>query len=79
MLVQLLVDLLVLVLRLHLYHLSWPNRSICADIEVNQANMILGTDGERRCVYFVTAPAYRKPSRRWELMNDGTCEESEEI
>eukprot|EP01060_Flectonema_neradi_P026584 TRINITY_DN3569_c0_g1_i1.p1 TRINITY_DN3569_c0_g1~~TRINITY_DN3569_c0_g1_i1.p1 ORF type:complete len:388 (+),score=52.69 TRINITY_DN3569_c0_g1_i1:498-1661(+) len=51
---------------------TYDKRSICADIESNPSNNVLGIDGDGDCVYWITPT---QPTK-WECMNDGTCEQS---
>ena len=60
-------------LYLQLHFQTYDTRSICADIEANPLNNVLGIDGEGDCVYW-TSPTPTSP--KWECMNDGTCEQS---
>ena len=57
---------------LHFTWQSWNNKAACDAIEADEKNVIMGTDGNGKCVYW-TAPA---APTRWECRNDGTCEPS---
>ena len=53
---------------------SWLTRTACAEVEKSDRNMVLGTDGNGDCVYFVLATP--DSTSKWELLNDGSCVQS---
>lgn len=58
--------------RLHFEYQGWDKRTICAEAENDSAKMVMGYNGDGRCVYWVMPP---QPTR-WELLNDGSCTKS---
>jgi hypothetical protein len=60
---------------LHFKHPSYPLRHVCADIEVDSKNQVMGVDAEQNCVYWTLAEA--SSEGKWELLNDGTCARSD--
>lgn len=61
---------------LHFRHQGWENRSICEEVETDEASMIMGYDGDDQCVYWTKAPV--TSIEHWEILNDGTCGASED-
>jgi len=54
---------------------SWYTKGACVLEELDHSKMVMGTDANGACVYW---EALRRP-KRWELLNDGTCESSESL
>ena len=61
---------------LHFFWPSYLNRTQCEAAESDPVKMVMGVDGDGNCVYWVL-PAVSGGSK-WELLNDGTCEQSGE-
>ncbi len=65
---------------------DWFHRKVCAEIEQNASNHVMGIDGDGQCVFWTSPPlsssASQSPQRSprlagWECLNDGTCELAE--
>jgi hypothetical protein len=55
---------------LHLSLPSYPNRAACAKAELINTSSVMGTNGNKQCVYWARDPDYKT---QWECLNDGTC------
>ena len=56
---------------LHFEWRSWTKKSACEEQEQVAGSVIMGTDGNGKCVFNARVPS-ANPSR-WECLNDGTC------